>query len=725
MASPEIQKAREAYRRLKQQGTAQATKKAVVRDATIADTFESAAKSILGDDAVNFVKGKFGRGGTFDITQTIAGKGMLSGVAGIASLPRELPRLAEAGYEYATGQDVDFDVLEGYMPTYEEVATRLDAKLPEDATEAEKLLYYGMESLPMLGGPGLLRKGMMTAQGALSGRVAEENAMLGMALGAAPIPGTSRAGATTRVEALDDDAARIGTELANEFGVQETRGQSLYRLATQEPNEQLRLKKMIEAEQVLATEEAGRRFSREKLVPGVRSNLAEWREADTKQAMQIEDAMRKIAGVEKGRKKPVEVKNRLVSAYKAWSKKRMQSFREANKADFGQLDRSIKFNLEGTLDKIDAIIEEYNLVNPRLKDAPLNTVMKIRNKIISDKGDIRSLNITQIQAILQDLGEIASSGTIRGLDVNPGTARSVARKMVKVFDGALDDLATGGDALSANQAELLKAARQNYKARVTQLKDETSGALMEFFNFDPHSATPTGVVDILDEVRDDPEKVRIFASLIQDEAPELWTETKQVMFNREMRKLEDQSGFLDVTALRRAKEELLENELLFGDASASQGLEKLEKFLDSLDGIFQRIDPVEIANISGSDMYRKGKFASEVGGSLGGPKPRYVGEAATKLASMIKSGKIPAEAAAYIAYNPESQTALLRALSGRANALTPKEMNHIRTLVALGRVQVTATLPSVYFARDDEESGKETTEFFRQIYEGAVEAATQ
>lgn len=689
------------------------TKRAAVQQSSIADTFESAAKSIIGDDAATFLS----RSGGAVL------RGAKSGVAGLLTLPYELPALAEAGIEYGAQQmGYDVDVPFGLTPgkAYGGLAELTGATLPEDATEAEKALYYGMESLPMLGGGGLFRMAGRGVQGAIAGNVAEDNALLGMAIGAAPeipkVPGFSRGGMpTTKVDAVDDEAAQLGQDLANTYGVEETRGQMLYRAAMQETNPELRMTKVAEAERVLALEEAGRRYAPEGK-EGVRSNVALWRENDAKQAQQIEDAMRKIANVGKGAKKPVDVKKKLVSAYNSWAKKRMENFRKANADDFGKLDRGIKFDLSNVVDEIDAIVEKYSL-GTRLQEAPQNTLLKIRRKLISEKGDIKELSAPEVQAILQDLGQLAWKGSIAGLDdLNPGVAKSVAREMIGVFDSALDNLANTSAELTGQQAQLLQDARFNYKARVTALKNESSGALMEFFKLDPASSTPDAIVRKIESVSDDPDQVRIFSSLIQEELPDLWPDVKQVLFDREIAKLADSAGFLDVQKLQQARSKLLENQVLFGDASASKGLNELGSFLDSLEGIFARLDPQEFANLGAGNLYSKLKLGSEIGGSIGGPKPRYVGEAITKLALMFKGNRIPAEAAAYVASNPGAVQVMKKALAGKANALTAKEMNELRTLVQLGRIQTFTAIPAIYFSRDDSDSTRETAEFIQGLF---------
>jgi len=718
--------------------------KQAVKESSVQDVFASAAKSIIGEDGVNFL-GEFGRGGAFDYTNTIVGKGLKSGVAGLVSLPRELPALAEMGYEYVSGQDVDFtNPVSDFFPSYEEAATKLDAKLPEDATEAEKLLYYGMESLPMLGGGGLFRTAARTAQGALAGRVGEENAVLGMVAGAAPevraatagrvpgaklipaVPGSGRGqGAVTRVDAIDSDAQRMAKQMANEFGITETRGQAMYRAALAETNPAKRIEKLAEAERVLALEEAGRLYSPE-TERGVRTNTALWREADIKQAQQIEEAMRKMAGVPSGSKKASEVKDRIVSLYKGWSKKRMEDFTKANAADFGKIDPSIKFDMQDVVDDIDALMVEFDL-NTRLKADSQNTLLKIREKILTEKGEIREVNAREIQAVMADLGAIAWKGTIAGFDdLNPGVAKTVARRMMKIFDKSLDRIAKGSEELSAEQVKNLQTARNNFKARITALKDDSSGVLLEFFNIEPEYATPQAMLEAFDAIKGDPRQVKIMSSIVQEENPALWAEMKQVMFNQMMEGLKDpKTGYVDLQKLRQASTKMMENEMLFGDTSATQGFSQLQRFIDSLEGVFQRIDPVDVADISGGNAYRLAKLGSEVVGSAAGPKGRYVSEAATKLMLMMKSGKIPPEAAAFIATNPKSQTVLTKILKGKANALSPKEMRLLRTMVGLGRIQTLATLPAIYFARDENDSAKKAEEFIQSMYQEAIQGTAQ
>lgn len=694
----------------------------------VENVFETAARRLLGDDAVDYTTDLVS-----DMNSSIAARGLKSGAAGLFSLGVELPRLAEMGYESATGDQIDLPEL-GY--SYDELATSFDAKLPEDATEAEKALYYGLESLPMFGGPGrtLLRTaGRMsarTAQGALGGRIAEENALLGMAVGAAPavpytpsIPSAGRKlGREKSIEAIDAEARRLGEQAANEFGISETRGQMLYRAAQKEQNPVRRNKKLAEAERVLALEAAGRSADPRSLKEGVRSNTALWRENDLKQADQIEKAMRKLAGVSDTSKRPADIKDAIVKMYQGWSRKRMKAFYEANEKDFSKLDRSIKFDLENVVDEIDELIVEFDL-NQRLQTSPQNTILKIRNKILTEKGEIRELSAPEVQAILADLGTIAWKGTISGLDdLNPGVAKGVARKMLKVFDGAIDNVAKNSTELSSDQAKLLQTARNNYKARIADLENESSGVLMEFFAGLPQYESPGKLIAKFDEVKDDPRQIKIISSILQAENPEIWTELKTILFDREIRKLTDtRTGFIDLSKLRQAGSKLRENEVLFGDVEATGNLQQLDKFIDSLEGIFATIDPIDIADLSSGALYKTAKLGSEISGSAGGAKARYVAEAATKLAIMIKGGKIPPEAAAFIASNPKSHKVLVDALKGKANSLKPGQLSILRNLARLGNLQITTVLPSIYFNRDENDSIKKTADFVTNMFQEALE----
>jgi hypothetical protein len=715
-----------------------AVEQSAVAGSSITDVFASAAKEILDDAGGYLAKSAFGRGGMLDISQyvdtrpAITGlQALQSGVAGFASTPREIPRLAEAGYEYATGEDVDFDVLAGTgFPTYQEAGefiggyTGLPTELREDASAAEKAMYYGIESLPMFGGGGLRGLAMRTAQGSAAGFGAEVNPALGMAIGAAPelpltpsIPGASRKGfKETRMDALDSDAQRMAEQSLSDFGIEETRGQILYRQALAETNQRRRTTKLAEAERVLGLEEAGRRVDARKLSPGVRSNVELWKDADIKQAKQIENAMRKIVGAAEGRKKPADVSRKLANIYNGWSKKRMQKLRKENKADFDSLDPSIRFDLEFLLPEIDNLMEYYGLAK-RVDNRPANTIMKIREQILTEQGKLRKLSPKEYQNILSDLGRIAWSGRIEGVaDLDPGTIKTVAAKMQQIFKRGLDSMAES----DIPDAQKLKDVRDRVAGRFAALEDETSGPLMEFFKFDAAPRTPLEIVEALEYSATDPDKIKIFASLVQQEHPTLWPEVKQALFNREMAKLADTEGNLDIIKLRQAKENLLQNELLFGDGSASQGLEEMDRLFTMMEGIFKRIDP---ADLSSTDLYKAMKLGSEIGGSLGGPKARYVSEAATKLAMLAKGGRLPVEAAAEFASNPKARKVMVKILKGEAATLTPAEMGILKNIVRLGKIQTFAGLPSIYFGRDEDakQSIEDATKAVQGMFSGTKE----
>ena len=716
----------------------QAAEKAAVAGSSITDVFASAAKEIL-DDAGQYISTTpFGRGGMLDVSKYLPTQygitglqALQSGVAGFASTPREIPRLAEAGYEYATGEDVDFDVLAGTgFPTYQEAGqmigdvTGLPTELREDASTAEKAMYYGIESLPMFGGGGLRSRVMRTAQGSAAGFGAEVNPALGMAIGMAPevplapsIPGASRKGfKEARMDALDSDAQKMAEQSLTDFGIEETRGQILYRQALAETNPRRRTTKLAEAERVLGFEEAGRRVDARKLSPGVRSNVELWKDSDIKQAKQIEDAMRKIVGVSEGRKKPAEVSRRIATIYNGWSKKRMKALRDANAADFDSLDPSIRFDLEFLLPEIDNLIDKYAL-RVRVNEKPANTILKIREQILSEKGKLRNLSPKEYQTILSELGDIAWSGRIPGVaDLDPGVAKTVAAQMQQIMKHGLDSMAKA----DIPDAQNLKDVRNRVAGRFKTLEDETSGPLMEFFKFDASGRTPLEIVEALEYSATDPDKIKIFASLIQQEHPTIWPEVKQALFNREMRKLSDSEGNLDIIKLRQAKETLMENELLFGDGSASQGLEEMDRLFTMMDGIFKRIDP---ADLSSGDLYKAMKLGSEIGGSLGGPKARYISEAATKLAMLAKGGRLPVEAAAEFASNPQARKVMVKILKGDAATLTPAEMGVLKTIVRLGKVQTFASLPSIYFGRDEDSKNsiEDATKAVQGMFSGTNE----
>ena len=106
-----------------------------------------------------------------------------------------------------------------------------------------------------------------------------------------------------------------------------------------------------------------------------------------------------------------------------------------------------------------------------------------------------------------------------------------------------------------------------------------------------------------------------------------------------------------------------------------------------------------------------------------GPKARYVSEAATKLAMLAKGGRLPVEAAAEFATNPQARKAMVKILKGSAATLTPAEMGVLKMLVGLGKVQTFAGLPSIYFGRDEDskQSIEDATEAVQGMFSGTNE----
>lgn len=754
------QKARDIIRKFKSGQTQNATQN-VLANADPLDMIESTVNKILAGDGLDGIARKAG----------IVKRGLLSGAAGLATLPYELPSMAIAGIEGGAemlGYDVDvpdadlFKMGAAYGGLERAAkGTMFEFGLPEDATEAEKLLYYGIENLPVFGavrGGAQLAKGALkldpkslqraattltpttrtaadVAQGALAGRVAEEDALAGVGLSLVPTGIGTR---TQRVPRLSDEATAAGREMASTSGVSLTRGQAMYNAALKETDTRIRNKKMAEAEKVLADEERGRLDPNLGVTQSddVRTNIAMWWEADRKRSQQTEEALRKIAGVTDDKKiTPEKVGERIHQQFLSWSQRRMKAFKLANERDFGKIDPNIKFDMSEVVDEIDTIFARNN-IDVTLRNEPGNLLLKVRSKLIDDKGRLKELNALQVQQVLSDLGTIAWKGKVPGLkpdSIDSALSRRVANQMITSFKDVLTKVAEGSE-VSAVEADKLLKARESFSSRIETLKGDSDNSIMEFFNFSASTATAEEVVQALEKVSGDSKSQRILGSLMQKERKDLWPEVRTLLFNRQIQAMADPSGFIDLKQFRRATQKLRENSLLFGDPIASKGVDELDTFINRMEGVFARFDDNILSRLPEDLLGRKAKIAAEAVGTLGGasagkaPMFRYAAELIGKVLLFWKRKQMPVNSAAMVANDPELRQVFIKALQGRSNEITPNDLTKLEKLKDSfgGRLRITTKLAPAYFGREDE--GKKVDELgdrLINIQQNVTDSVTQ
>lgn len=639
-------------------------------------------------------------------TGVMMGQGMLSNVAGLASMPYEIPALVEFGYNYLTGdqegmQDPNLPLGAGYdfMSKYL-VGDLNKVENFEDRPMWERGAYYAGENVS-----GLQRLLLNSAQGVAGGLASEQNVAAGVGIQALP---TGRRGTpkVTKAEKQSPTAKYLGEQLTNETGIQETRGMQLYREALQlEDGSQDQLNLLAKAKEQLALEELGRQTPE-----GIGSyNLTSWAYQDLKRQQALEDTLMRLAGAEGG-VNPAKVREGVANAFNAWEKSRINDFKNRNRADFESIPKGVYFDVGPVLAKFDAIADKYGAVIPDADDmtktraiAARAAIEKITARFFDSNGNMRDLTAQEIQDTLSELGDVAWKGTGPGFeDLTPGVAKAMAREVIHSFDAVLDNPKLTADQLDA--ADALRTARANFATRVNDMRIESDRVFMKFGIDGLDSATPEQLLNKLKAIAQDTStdntkgQIEIVSSLVQQYDPQLWSQVKGLVFEDAFSNLRDQKGNIDFQKLQQASRDLQKNMLLFGDRGQ---INQFKGFLNQLEGIFARYDK-DIMNFAEVvDFYRAGKTGAEALGSAFGPKGRYLGELAVKVGQLLRKGKFDPRMAAYLANTPDAQIALTKSLKGEFKDLNTAQIRALQALAVYGKIYTKVGIPAVYIGRDE------------------------
>jgi len=646
------------------------------------------------------------------------GRGYLSGVAGLASLPYEFPALIDAGYDYFTGEEQGVTNPFTGEPLemgggYEEMGRFLFGdlnKLPEGRPWWERGGYYAGEA-----GVGGTQKAITTAvQGAGSGMLAEQSPVAGVIAGVVP---TGRTGKkiikpgpeTAKIGKQDQDARELGKQLTEETGIQETRGMQQYRAALELPDgSQEQLNAIKEANKTLALEEVGRRGGESTALTGY--NTASWAWEDRQRQVALEDALQRLAEAT-GQADAASVTERVARVFNAWEKSRIDDFKARNKADFEAVPQGIYINMSGVESRFDAIAEKYRAIptdaddftRTRAIDARV-AMEKFMARLYDKDGNLKDLTTQELQDLMSELGDVAWRGSGPGFeDLTPGVAKAMARELLYGFKGVLDDVNLTGQQKEA--AEALQTARANFNARLDAMNVESNRSFIKFGISNLDSATPDQLLNQLKAIAQDTStptrkgQIEIVASMIRKEDPELWGQVKQLIFEDAFEGLRDEKGLIDFEKLQKATLELRKNKLLFGDKG---DVNAFDGFIRQLQGVFARYDRDIMSFADVASFYQAGKMSAEAAGAMLGPKGRYLGELAVKTGQLLRKGKFDPKMAAYFANNPDARLALVKALKGEVKDLKPAHIKALQAAALYGRIYLTTTIPSIYLSREED-----------------------
>lgn len=485
--------------------------------------------------------------------------GGIKGMAGILSLPYEIPALLAAGAESAAEKiGIDYDTPEWLRQgrfyemiagewAYRDAQSDLGMAL-ENVTEA------GVETLPALAG-GPVVYGMAVTAELTRKQLADSVRPYGqtgqytaMALEAVPIGGPEVAAVKRPLPGLGADRMTPET------------------LTASTAKERVQVAKQIEKQQrdqlgptgreELATAE---RYGFELTLGQATGNKAQLAlenvlrggegggvivDLDVRNANRVPQFIMKAYDLVDTKKlDPQALQTALTRNYEAYKKSREADFKAQTRAKFDALPDNVSFDVSPVLPKIDQLIDAYKLDEPTIDGQPRPLVRALerlkksfqetqktkvpeyyvdnrgirRSRMVDAEvatGNIRMLTPAELQRHLQDIGQMAFTGTNpKFADVAPGDVRAVARELGAEFKKIINEASSQGD----EAASALQEARTFYARQLDDMKVWGEIPFIKFMDKPVSSMNTRDIIDMVKKIGD--KDMPIVRNLLENERP--------------------------------------------------------------------------------------------------------------------------------------------------------------------------------------------------------------
>jgi len=485
--------------------------------------------------------------------------GAIKGMAGIVSLPYEIPALLAAGVESGAEKlGIDYDTPEWLRQGrfYEMVAGEWGTREAQSdlGMALENLTEAGVETLPALaGGPAVY--GMAVTAELTRKQLADSVRQYGkagqytaMALEAVPIGGPEFAALKRPLPGMGGDKFTPET------------------LTASTSKERVRVAKQIEKQQRdqlgptgKAELETAENYGFELTLgqaTGSKAQLALENvlrggegggviiDVDVRNANRVPKFIMKAYDlVDKPELNPDALQNALTRNYEAYKKGREGDFKAQTRAKFEALPDNVTFDVSPILPKIDQLIEAYKLDEPTIDGQPRPLVRALerlkksfqetsktkvpeyfvdkkgirRSRMVDAEiatGNIRMLTPAELQRHLQDIGQMAFTGSNpKFADVAPGDVRAVARELGQSFKNVIRDASSQGD----EAAQALQEARTFYAQQLDDMKVWGEIPFIKFMDQSVTSMNTPKIVNMIKQVGD--KDMPIVRNLLQNERP--------------------------------------------------------------------------------------------------------------------------------------------------------------------------------------------------------------
>ena len=425
--------------------------------------------------------------------------------------------------------------------------------------------------------------------------------------------------------------------------------------------------------------------------------------------------------VDKPELNPDALQNALTRNYEAYKKGREADFKAQTRAKFEALPDNVTFDVSPILPKIDQLIEAYKLDEPTIDGQPRPLVRALerlkksfqetsktkvpeyfvdkkgirRSRMVDAEiatGNIRMLTPAELQRHLQDIGQMAFTGSNpKFADVAPGDVRAVARELGQSFKNVIRDASSQGD----EAAQALQEARTFYAQQLDDMKKWGEIPFIKFMDKPVASMNTREIVDMVKKVGD--KDMPIVRNLLQNERPASIKVIRKSLLEDvflKNQKIETRgSGIesdvtVDVRGVLKDLTDLQKNNEFFKGKASETAINEMKSIMPLIErtltqqGIKAVVDKPMITTIA--------RMNSEIQGVLFGTPGRYTAQVGERVAETTVRILSDPKGLANAAVTPKLTPILRKAL--KRQKMTKDELKKLNAWAQAYRLQLAADL---------------------------------
>jgi len=407
-----------------------------------------------------------------------------------------------------------------------------------------------------------------------------------------------------------------------------------------------------------------------------------------------------------------ELEDALVANYDAFKTARQNKFKAETRAKFNKLEETdATFNMSPILAKIDELRTKYitdettitadpiaqalTRLEESLTGTKVESLSQMRRKPgggmerietkTKIRGDVRNLSPSELQKHLQDIGEMAFTGSHAKFgDVNPGTTRAIGRELGSAMKQIIDDAASSGD-IAAGQ---LKEARDFYNRSLKDMKTWADIPFIKFMDKNIHALNSEDIIATVKQVGD--KEIPIVKALLKADRPELIPMIRKSIIEDVIAKNSTpgrtvNEKFLDVQDFMSEMNQLIKENQFFKGRQSFEVIKNMKDFIPSVDRIIKQYG-VKGAPPRGDMIRDLANINSDAQGVFFGTAGRYPAQTLASFAEVVRSAMRDPRKLAEAAVSPRIAKVLKKALN--KTPMTKEEIKRFDAWATAYRLQL-------------------------------------